>query len=131
MEVGDERLAQYDAGGGFLNRITTGDETWCHYEPETKSLSMERRLKNSPTKKKFKTQSSAGKFMCTIFWDRRGVIVMDFLEPGRTIVFRLVYSNSGQTEKSQSSAREENFSLAAPHSSPDHEPTQRNSVQLI
>ena len=40
---------------------------------------------NSPSKKKFKTLPSAGKVMCTVFWDRKGVILLDFLEPRQTI----------------------------------------------
>ena len=28
---------------------------------------------------------SAGKVMCTVFWDRKGVILLDFLETGQTI----------------------------------------------
>jgi len=40
---------------------------------------------NSPSKKKFKTLPSAGKVMCTVFWNRKGVILLDFLEPGQTI----------------------------------------------
>ena len=28
---------------------------------------------------------SVGKVMCTVFWDRKGVILLDFLEPGHTI----------------------------------------------
>jgi len=28
---------------------------------------------------------SAGEVMCTVFWDRKGVILLDFLEPGQTI----------------------------------------------
>ena len=39
----------------------------------------------SPSKKKFKTLPSAGEVMCTVFWDRKGVILLDFLEPGQTI----------------------------------------------
>jgi len=27
---------------------------------------------------------SVGKVMCTVFWDRKGVILLDFLEPGQT-----------------------------------------------
>jgi hypothetical protein len=46
---------------------------------------MEWRHVNSPSKKKFKTLPSAGKVMCTVFWDRKGVILLDFLEPGQTI----------------------------------------------
>jgi len=40
---------------------------------------------NSPSKKKFKMLSSAGKVMCTVFLDRKGVNLLDFLEPGQTI----------------------------------------------
>jgi histone-lysine N-methyltransferase SETMAR len=46
---------------------------------------MEWRHKNSPTKKKFKAARSTGKFMCTDFWDRKGVILVDFLEQCLTI----------------------------------------------
>jgi hypothetical protein len=28
---------------------------------------------------------SAGKVMCTVVWDRKGVILLDFVEPGQTI----------------------------------------------
>ncbi|PNF32078.1 hypothetical protein B7P43_G05744 [Cryptotermes secundus] len=47
--------------------------------------SMEWRHPDSPRKKKFKTQPLAGKVMCTVFWDRRGVIFLDILEPGETV----------------------------------------------
>jgi histone-lysine N-methyltransferase SETMAR len=46
---------------------------------------MEWRHVNSPSKKKFKTLPSAGKVMCPVFWDRKGVILLDFLEPGQII----------------------------------------------
>ena len=46
---------------------------------------MEWRHVNSPSKKKFKMPPSAGKVMCTVFWDRKGVILLDFLELGQTI----------------------------------------------
>jgi len=46
---------------------------------------MEWRHGNSPSKKKFETLLSAGKVMCTVFWDRKGVFLLDFLEPGQTI----------------------------------------------
>ena len=32
----------------------------------------------SPRPKKFKTQPSAGKVMTTVFWDAKGVIMLDF-----------------------------------------------------
>ena len=37
-------------------------------------------------KKKLKIQLTTGKVMCTLFWDRKGVILLDFLEPGKNII---------------------------------------------
>ena len=52
----------------LLGKIVTGDETWTHhYEPESKHQSMDWKLRHSPTKKKFKTHSTAGKLMLTVF----------------------------------------------------------------
>ena len=39
---------------------------------------------NSPSKKMFKMKPLVGKGKCTVFWDRKEVI-LDFLEPGQTI----------------------------------------------
>ena len=93
QEQKDQRVAmcqdleQYETEReSFLDRIITGDETWCHhYSPESRRQSMEWKHANSPTKKKFKTQPSAGKVMCTVFWDRKGVIHVEFLERGETV----------------------------------------------
>ena len=43
MQICQDLLNQYEAeGDSFLDRIITGDETWCHhYEPESKRQSME------------------------------------------------------------------------------------------
>ena len=38
---------------------------------------------NALSKKRFEMQPSAGKVMCTVFWDRKSVIQMDFLESGQ------------------------------------------------
>jgi len=87
MQVCQDLLHQYEAeGDSFLDRITTGDKTCCHhYEPESKRQSMEWRHVNSPSTKKFKTLPSVGKVMYTVFWDRKGAILLHFLEPGQTI----------------------------------------------
>jgi hypothetical protein len=75
MEVCQDLLHQLQAEGNkFLDSIVTGDETWCH-EPESKRQSMEWRHPDSPRKKKFKTQPSARKVMCTVFWERWGETV--------------------------------------------------------
>jgi len=40
---------------------------------------------SSPTKTKFKQTTSTRKVMCTTFWDRKGVLLVDFLPQGSTI----------------------------------------------
>ena len=42
--------------------------------------------------KKFKTQPSAGKVMATVFWDAKGVIMLDFL-PKRSTITRVYFAN--------------------------------------
>ena len=46
----------------------------------------------SPRPKKFKTQTSAGKVMATVFWDAKGVIMLDFL-PKRSTITGVYYAN--------------------------------------
>jgi hypothetical protein len=53
--------------------------------PSLNGSQMEWRQKSLPQKKKLKTAHSAGKVMCTVFWDRKGIILVDFLEQGLTI----------------------------------------------
>lgn len=76
----------HEEGDGFLSQIVTGDETWVSYvTPESKQQSMEWRHSHSPTKVKFKQTISARKIMCTVFWDRKGLLLVDFLPRGETI----------------------------------------------
>lgn len=70
----------------FFQHVVTGDETWCHwYDPESKQESMQWKHKGSPTPKKFKVQKSAGKVMSTVFWDREGILLIEFMVKGHTI----------------------------------------------
>jgi histone-lysine N-methyltransferase SETMAR len=70
----------------FLDRLVTMDETWVHhYDPETKEQSKEWKHAGSPRPKKFRAQKSAGKVLASVFWDKDGIILLDFLEQGRTI----------------------------------------------
>jgi len=80
-------LTQYsEEGNNFLSRVVTGDETWLsHATPELKQQSMEWRHTSLPTNTKFKQTTSTRKIMCTVFWDRKGVLLVDFLLPGSTI----------------------------------------------
>ena len=70
----------------FFDRLITQDETWVHhYDPETKAQSKQWKHFDSPPPKKARVQPSAGKVMLTVFWDQRGVVMMDFLAKGTTI----------------------------------------------
>jgi histone-lysine N-methyltransferase SETMAR len=81
-------LTRYHADGDtFLNQIVTGDETWVsHFTPMSKHQSCEWHHLWSPKKpRKFKQVVSMRKIMATVFWDRKGVLLVDFLPKGTTI----------------------------------------------
>ena len=84
----------------FLRRLITVDETWIHhYTPETKEQSKQWIGKGEPAPKKVKTIKSAGKVMATVFWDARGVILIDYLEKGKTITGQYYASLLGRLNK--------------------------------
>ena len=86
FEACSELIESHKSDKTFLSRIVTVDETWVHhYKPESKRSSMEWRHPTSPRVKKFKSQCSAGKIMATVFWDIKGVILVDFMPKGTTI----------------------------------------------
>lgn len=70
----------------FLRRFVTVDKTWIHhYTPETKEQSKQWISTGERAPKKAKTTISAGKVMATVIWDADGIILIDYLEKGRTI----------------------------------------------
>ena len=78
-------MKHFRAKDDFLLRLVIVGETWVHYyEPENKAQSRQVGS-GSPRPKKFKTQPSAGKVMATVFWDAKGVIMLDFLPKISTI----------------------------------------------
>ena len=82
---GDDR-GDNQHGEPFLDNLITADETWVHHTtPETKRDSMTWKHPSSPTPKKFKVAHSAKKVMATVFWDVKGVLLVDFLPSGETV----------------------------------------------
>jgi len=79
-------LTQYsEEDENILSHVVTGNETWVSHEaPKLKQQSMEWRHTSSPTKTKFKQTTSTEKVMCT-FWNRKGVLLVDFLPQRSTI----------------------------------------------
>ena len=79
-------LKRFRSKDDFLLRLMTVDETWVHYyEPENKAQSRQWVGPGSPRPKKFKMQPSASKVMATVFWDAKGIIMLDFLPKRSTI----------------------------------------------
>ena len=86
-------LKRFRSKDDFLLRLMTVDETWVHYyEPENKAQSRQWVGPRSPRPKKFKTQPSAGKVIATVFWDAKGVIMLNFL-PKRSTITGVYYAN--------------------------------------
>ena len=80
VESSQELLEVYNANPeNFHTRLVTGDETWLHHwDPDTKKESMQWKRPGSPPLKKFRTQPSASKVMATVFWDSKGIILIDY-----------------------------------------------------
>jgi len=75
-----------DADKHFLNKIITGDDTWCFaYDPETKRQSSEWVGETYSRPKKLKFQRSRTKIMLIIFFDSQGVAHKEFLPEGKTL----------------------------------------------
>ena len=85
VESSQERLEVYNPED-FHTRLVTGDETWLHHwDPDTKKESMQRKCPGSPPPKKFRTQPSASKVMARVFWDSKGIILIDYKPAGTSI----------------------------------------------
>jgi hypothetical protein len=76
----DDELLNHSVG-------VTGDETWVSFVNfETKEQSQQWMHTHSPNKpKKFKQTLSARKLRATVFWDRKGVLMVEFMQQGKTI----------------------------------------------
>ncbi|CEF59878.1 Transposase, type 1 family-containing protein [Strongyloides ratti] len=77
----------------FMRRFTTTNETWILYNnPELKEQSKEWKNPNSPPPKKVKSMFPSNKVMASIFWDCKGILLIDYLPNGQTITGKY-YSN--------------------------------------
>ena len=70
---------------GGLDRIITGNEWFHYYEPESKSQSKQWKRRDEPVPIKVKAAPSAVKKMATVFWDREGILLIDWLPEINTI----------------------------------------------
>ena len=94
MESSQELLEVYNANPeDFHTRLVAGDETWLHHwDRDTKKESMQWKGPGSPPPKKFCTQPSDSKVMTTVFWDSKGIILID-CKPAGTSITGEYYAN--------------------------------------
>ncbi|GFO05091.1 histone-lysine N-methyltransferase SETMAR [Plakobranchus ocellatus] len=91
QQEGDE-IVDVGPGGNhrarnkLLEHPITGDETWLHLStPESKRDSVTWKHPSSPVTKKVQSPASATKVMTTVFWDSRGMIILDILPKGESV----------------------------------------------
>lgn len=86
MRIAEELLCLSQSEPHFYDRIVTLDESWFHfYMPETKQQSREWHRRGDPPPLQPRTVPSAGKRMATVCWDVQGILMIDWLDEGRTV----------------------------------------------
>jgi len=70
--------------------VLYGDGKWFSRGPLQESVHWRHALSAPP--RKFKSQSPAGKIMTAIFWDKKGVLLIDYL-PDKTTMNGQYYAN--------------------------------------
>lgn len=87
VTISKELLARYQEDPEkFISQVVTVDETWVHhFDPTSKEESKEWRHRDSPPPRKFRVTTSRNKIMATIFWDAKGILLVDYLPHGHTV----------------------------------------------
>jgi [histone H3]-lysine36 N-dimethyltransferase SETMAR len=68
----------------FFRRCITMDQKWLiHYTSESNRQSVKWTERDETNPKHEKTQRSAGKVMASVFWDARGIILIEYLKKGQ------------------------------------------------
>ena len=91
--LSDEQMAtRASVCSSLLKRFRSKDD-FHYYEPENEAQARQWVGPGSPRSKNLKTQPSAGKMMTTVFWNAKGVIMLDFL-PKRITITGVYYANA-------------------------------------
>ena len=85
LVMSETNLVRFEADPDrFVKRFLTQDECWVHhFDSDTKKQSMQWKYSTSPSPKKAKVVSSAGKVMASIFWNAKGILFIDYLQRGK------------------------------------------------
>jgi hypothetical protein len=81
-----EALHSFPAHFNILNKIITGDKTWCiAYDPETKRQSFEWVGETSPPPKKLEFQRPRIKAKLIFFFYSQGLVHKEFVPEGKSV----------------------------------------------
>ncbi|XP_074604095.1 histone-lysine N-methyltransferase SETMAR-like [Brevipalpus obovatus] len=70
----------------LIDRIVTTDETWvCYENTDTRFSAAEWRKKSSKPPEIPKLRANKRKIMATVFWDSKGILMVDILPPNQTL----------------------------------------------
>jgi hypothetical protein len=94
MKISEQRLERFNKNKtDFVRQFITMDETWIHHcTPEPKEQSKQWTEAGCSAPKKTRSVPSARKVMASVFWDAEGILYIDYLEKGKTIIGEY-YSN--------------------------------------
>lgn len=84
MSVCEKLLAMYRSNN-FLHRIVTVDEMWVFWENTSSYTHKSWRGSGDEPATESKVRLTTRKHLATVFWDSKGVILMDVLENGKTM----------------------------------------------
>ncbi|GFT67264.1 hypothetical protein NPIL_666351 [Nephila pilipes] len=78
MSVSMQHFMRFqEMGYQLFSRIIAADEIWRHhFDPDTKSKSMDWRYPSSPRPKKTRSPTRGGKVMLTCFFDANGQLLL-------------------------------------------------------
>ena len=87
MRLSQQHLERFKKGKvDFVRRFITMDETWVyHHDPESKQEAKEWCEPGCSASKRVRVRKSAKKVMASVFWDAKGILVVDYLQTGKTI----------------------------------------------
>ena len=102
MKISEQCLERFNKNKtDFVRRFITMDETWIHhYTPESKQQSKQWTEPGCSAPKKTRSVPSEGKVMASVFWDAKGIFLIDYLEKGKTITGEYyVFQSFNQTRR--------------------------------
>jgi histone-lysine N-methyltransferase SETMAR len=91
VEICTELLAMYRRNN-FLHQLVTGDEIWVYWENQGSVFHKSWRGPNEAPNTEPRRTLTVKKHLATVFWDCRGVLLIDVLPCGQTIT-AAVYSS--------------------------------------